>query len=218
MKKILSCVATLLIFTVAFSQRNSWDGWYINPTSHFNCLNIFINIIYDVTSGPNVPTNSHWQASTTEGINNESIPDYLLDYMDLVYNKNNLHRLITRVYGESSFSNLQICGDFVVVNIKESTIMGNYTFNYYNIGKAAVDYINSHGGLSTIYGHNSIQYYDYENIGEIFFTNILIRNTSNTYGNLNEGNGCAIENFMSNETLLVLATYPNIQRIYLSMK
>ena len=187
MKKILSCIVALLIFIVTYSQRNSWDGWSINPTSHFNCLNIFINVIYDVTPNTNFPTTGSWLPSTTEGINNDSIPSYLLDYMDTIYNSNNLHGLVTRVYGESSFNNLQICGDFVVVNIKESTIIGpnNNQFNYNNIIKAVVTYINDRGGLSTIYHHDNIQYYDYENNGKIFFTNILIRNITKEYGGIN---------------------------------
>ena len=134
MRKFLSCGVAILMFLSLFSQRNSWDGWNINPTSHFNCLNIFINIIYDVTSGPNIPAGGSWPASNTEGINVDTIP-YLLDYMDTIFSSNNLHGLVTRVYGESSFNNLQICGDFVVVNIKESTIIGpnNNQFNYNNI-------------------------------------------------------------------------------------
>ena len=191
MKNILSCIVALLMFTSLFSQRNSWDGWMINPTSHFNCLNIFINVIYDVSTDVDFPIDGVWLPSTTEGINNESIPSYLLDYMDTVYNPNNLHGLVTRVYGESSFNNLQICGDFVVVNIKESTIIGpnNNQFNYNNIINAVVTYINNSGGLSTIYNHNNIQYYDYENNGKIFFTNILIRNITKDYGGINEGSG-----------------------------
>ena len=192
------------MFLSLFSQRNSWDGWIINPTSHFNCLNIFINVIYDVTPNTNFPTNGVWLPSTTEGINNESIPSYLLDYMDTIYNSNNLHGLVTRVYGESSFGNLQICGDFVVVNIKESTIINSYnTFTYNNIAKAAIDCINTNGGLSTVYGHNSIQYYDYENNGKIFFTNILIRNITKEYGGINEGSGYAMTNTLSAKTLVI---------------
>lgn len=193
MKKILSCIVALLIFIVTYSQRNSWDGWSINPTSHFNCLNIFINIIYDISdpNNSNFPTSIAWRADTiNEGINTCQ-PTYLLNYMDTIYNSNNLHGLVTRVYGESSFNNLQICGDFVVVNIKESTIIGpnNNQFNYNNIIKAVVSYINGSGGLSTIYHHDNIQYYDYENNGKIFFTNILIRNITKEYGGINEGSG-----------------------------
>lgn len=192
------------MFTSLFSQRNSWDGWMINPTSHFNCLNIFINIIYDVTSGPDIPANGSWSASNIEGINVDTIP-YLLDYMDTIYNSNNLHGLVTRMYGESSFNNLQICGDFVVVNIKESTIIGpnNNQFNYINIIKAVLSYINERGGLSTIYHHDNIQYYDYENNGKIFFTNILIRNITKDYGGINEGSGYGNTGIPSNTKIKV---------------
>lgn len=193
MRKFMLCIATLLIFSYAYSQYNSWDGRGINPTSHFNCLNIFINIIYDISdpNNSNFPTSIAWRADTiNEGIN-KCQPTYLLNYMDTIYNSNNLHGLVTRVYGESSFNNLQICGDFVVVNIKESTIIGpnNNQFNYNNIIKAVVSYINGSGGLSTIYHHDNIQYYDYENNGKIFFTNILIRNITKEYGGINEGSG-----------------------------
>lgn len=207
MKKILSCIVALLIFIVTYSQRNSWDGWSINPTSHFNCLNIFINIIYDISdpNNSNFPTSIAWRADTiNEGIN-KCQPTYLLNYMDTIYNSNNLHGLITRVYGESSFNNLQICGDFVVVNIKESTIIGpnNNQFNYNNIINAVVTYINNSGGLSTIYNHNNIQYYDYENNGKIFFTNILIRNITKEYGGINEGSGYGSTGIPSTTKILV---------------
>lgn len=207
MKKILSCIVALLIFIVTYSQRNSWDGWSINPTSHFNCLNIFINIIYDISdpNNSNFPTSIAWRADTiNEGINTCQ-PTYLLNYMDTIYNSNSLHGLVTRVYGESSFNNLQICGDFVVVNIKESTIIGpnNNQFNYNNIINAVVTYINNSGGLSTIYNHNNIQYYDYENNGKIFFTNILIRNITKEYGGINEGSGYGSTGIPSTTKILV---------------
>ena len=82
---------------VLFAQYNSWDGKGISPHSKFRALNLFISVIYDVNpilidSVPNPP---RWPMATQEGLNNP-IPDYLLEFMDTVYNPNNWNGIITR--------------------------------------------------------------------------------------------------------------------------
>lgn len=41
------------------------------------------------------------------------------------------HGTCTRLYGEASFDSLQIIGDFIVVNIRESTIIDSGGFDRY---------------------------------------------------------------------------------------
>ena len=125
----------LMLFAVAaFAQRNSWDGWMVKPRGEIRMLNFFVNIIYDVhpeREKPFAKTN-HWNMVLLESLN-QNPPDYLLRLMDTVYNPNNLYGCITRLYGESSFDELQITGDFVIVNIKESRVLRYGNFNESNI-------------------------------------------------------------------------------------
>jgi hypothetical protein len=154
-------------------------------------LNIFINVIYDENPQYNsyYPNNENWLEATQEGVNNEAIPDYLLDLLDTVYNPNSTHGYMTRLYGESSFDSLQIIGDYVVVNVNESRVINTYgNFSKFNIGKAAIDVINING-LQTIYGHNSMEDYKYGNNNKIYFTQFFIRNINKEYGGLDCGQG-----------------------------
>ena len=148
-------------------------------------------MIYDENPQYNsyYPNNENWLEATQEGVNNEAIPDYLLDLLDTVYNPNSTHGYMTRLYGESSFDSLQIIGDYVVVNVNESRVINTYgNFSKFNIGKAAIDVINING-LQTIYGHNSMEDYKYGNNNKIYFTQFFIRNINKEYGGLDCGQG-----------------------------
>lgn len=123
-------ILIILLFTPTFmfGQNHSWDGWVIKPNGKYHYLNIFVNVIYDVHPEYNnqFSNPTFWPPVTDpslEGINTAAIPNYLLDFMDTVYLPGQLHGTCTRLYGESSFDSLQITGDFVVVNIKESTVL-----------------------------------------------------------------------------------------------
>ena len=121
-------IILLYVPSIVFGQCHSWDGKSIKPNEKLHYLNIFVNIIYDVHFGINDNfdnPNLFWPTITdpdSEGVNTAAIPTYLLDWMDTVYVPGQLHGTCTRLYGESSFDTLQITGDCVVVNIKESTI------------------------------------------------------------------------------------------------
>lgn len=170
---------------------HSWDGAGINPNSKFRVLTIFINVIYDTNQNyyDSVKPTQFWGQASIEGVNNEAIPSYLLDFIDTTYNCGNLHGSMTRLYGESSFDSLQITGDFVVVNVKESSVLLNYNyFNYYTIGNTAIDIINQNG-LQTLYHHDSIYDYDLLNNDTIFYIQFLIRNITSNYGGLSPGEG-----------------------------
>jgi len=124
MKKYFLMILAILFASNLFSQSNSWDGRGISPNSKFRVLNFFINVIYDETDSLNntFPLNDPWPRAYNEGINNEAIPNYLLGFMDTVYSSQN-NGVITRQFGEYSFDSLQMIGDFVVVNVKESRVL-----------------------------------------------------------------------------------------------
>lgn len=178
-----------------FGQAHSWDGKRIASNAQIRCLNIFVNIIYDLHPEYNesFSDDTYWPPVMNpdlEGVNNTALPKYLLDWMDTVYIAGRTHGYCTRLYGESSFDSLQITSDFVVVNLRESTVCPQpwtyFTLHY--IGKAAVDLINEKG-LQTIYGHNKISDYDYDQDGKIDFLNFLIRNVKKPFANINPGSG-----------------------------
>ena len=203
MKNKFTVFFLLLIPSAIFGQiSNSWDGLGINPNSKFRILNIFINVIYDVYPVYNtVPPSPYWEQATVEGVNNEAIPTYLLDFLDTAYHSGNLHGSMTRLYSESSFDSLQITGDFVVVNVNESSVLNNYSyFNYTNLIKTAINIINQ-DGLRTLYHHDSIYDYDFLNNTKVFFTQFIIRNTTKAYGNIAIGEG--IGNHIINSSIRI---------------
>ena len=120
-----------------------------------------------------------------EGVNvYGTIPNNLLNFMDTAYMPGQLHGTITRIFGESSFDSLQIAGDFIVVNVREKRVLDRFhSFQCNNIAKAAVEVINNKG-FHTVYGHDDISYYDYLNNGKFYFTQVVFRNISDSYGNL----------------------------------
>ena len=198
----------LMLFAVAvFAQKNSWDGWRVKPRGEIRMLNFFVNIIYDVhpeREKPFAKTN-HWNMVLLESLN-QNPPDYLLRLMDTVYNPNNLYGCITRLYGESSFDELQITGDFVIVNIKESRVLKLGSFNESNIENAAVDFINEQGGLQTMYGHNDISYYD-NGSGKIGFIQFFFRNITKEYGGDSAGSGYFSTTMLRSKKLLINGNY-----------
>ena len=207
-KRILLFVLSLLFSVVVMAQKNSWDGWQVKPRGEICMLNFFVNIIYDVSperEKPFVKVN-HWNTVLLESIN-QNPPDYLLRLMDTVYNADALYGCITRLYGESSFDELQITGDFVVVNIKESRVLKYGKFNESNIEKAAIDFINDQGGLRTIYGHDDISYYDFNGTGKIGFIQFFFRNITKEYGGDNEGCGYFSTSILSGQKLLINGSY-----------
>ena len=207
LKRILLSVLLMLFAVAVFAQRNSWDGWMVKPRGEIRMLNFFVNIIYDVhpeREKPFAKTN-HWNMVLLESLN-QNPPDYLLRLMDTVYNPNNLYGCITRLYGESSFDELQITGDFVVVNIKESRVLKLGSFNESNIENAAVDFINEQGGLQTMYGHNDISYYD-NGSGKIGFIQFFFRNITKEYGGDSAGSGYFSTTMLRNKKLLINGNY-----------
>ena len=143
--------------SVIFDSRNGYDF----PTKGvYRALTIAVNIIYDQTpSADPVPqiTNTAWDYTSAEGINNNP-PSYFLQLMD-VNNVQPFNGCLTRLFAESSFNKLIILSDFVVVNIKQSQIQTsgvNHIFTATALLDAVISYINSNGGLSTVYGNNDI--------------------------------------------------------------
>ena len=197
MKKsvVLLCI---LMPVLLVAQVSSWEGKGISPKGTLFCLNIFVNVIYDIHPeyNQNFVDSTYWAPVTEvtlEGINNTSIPKYLLDWMDTMYIP---HGTCTRLYGEASFDSLQIIGDFIVVNIRESTIIDSGGFDRYGIPKAAIKMINAHG-FETLFHHNSYNSYDMDGNDSLDFVNIFIRNITSQYGGLNSGSGYNRDKFDS---------------------
>jgi hypothetical protein len=189
----------------------SRDGWYhqkhsssIKPTGTNRILNIFVNIIYDDT--PNLDPakddlGTYWPNATIQGINNESIPTYLSDFMDINYSPGQLNGMITKLFHESSFGRLVLLGDFMIVNINQSYIKPNSpgaNFSQSELIDKVFTLINSSIGLSTIYGHNSLADYDSDSNNKIDIVQFLVRNVRNdsiaNFGGVNFGAGNILPN------------------------
>ena len=196
MKRVLFFSLFLCAFLTGTAQiQHSWDGYHeLTPHSKLHCLNVFVNIIYDVHPDTNNQFNTftYWPTVTDtllEGVNIAStLPTYLLDWMDTVYVPGQLHGTCTRLYGESSFDSLQITGDFVVVNVRESSVLKTGSFSTDSILSVVSSLINI-SGLHTLYGHDNLLWYDQNNDGKIDYVNVLFRNISLAYGGINVGSG-----------------------------
>ncbi|MCR4858280.1 MAG: T9SS type A sorting domain-containing protein [Bacteroidales bacterium] len=157
-------------------------------------MNIFINIIYDVHPEYNdlYPDTTYWPPVTNpsqEGVNNTAIPTYLLDWMDTVYVPGHLHGTCTRLYGESSFDTLQITGDFMVLNLKESTVLGYGAFDFYYMSITTFNNI-VHDMLEQ---SPALSLFTQKLFSDFRYKNYLIRNITKAYGGFNPGNGRNIE-------------------------
>ena len=206
--KAILLLVFIVFSTLSFSQKNSWDGWRVAPRGEIRMLNFFVNIIYDVNPDKEkqFAKVSDWNTVQLEGIN-QNPPNYLRKLLDTEYDNKNLYGCITRLYGESSFNELKITGDFVVVNIKESRVLKLGAFNENNIEHATIMFINEQGGLQTMYGHNDIAYYDFANKGEVGFVEFFFRNITAEYGGDNVGNGYFSTSILRREKILIAGKY-----------
>ena len=185
MKKLFLFVIIIMPVTFFAQSTYSWDGQDIAANEKVHYLNIFINVIYDVHPNYNdqFSDTTYWPPVTDpslEGINTASIPTYLLEWMDTVYIPGQLHGYCTRLYGESSFDSLQITGDFVVINLKESTVLNRGSFHYSLIISISKEMLRQTSHF-TLFGHKNYEDFNAQNY--------LIRNITQNYGGLNRGSG-----------------------------
>jgi hypothetical protein len=172
-------------------------------------LTIFVNILYDQTpqSDPYPVSNTIWPIDTTSSINVKP-PTYMQNLFDTNPSSSGQYNgIVTRLYAESSFNQLILLSDFMVVNIKQSQITPNNSgasFNRDTLRNVVIRYINNNNGLQAYYGHNNLT--DYDKItsnwsegkpkiiqpdSKIDFINFLCRNTTKTYGDLAGSSGVA---------------------------
>ncbi|HNJ31836.1 MAG TPA: T9SS type A sorting domain-containing protein [Bacteroidia bacterium] len=201
--------ATLCNSNFTYCSKN---GFSLFPHTNYRVLNIMINIIYDVNPSWDpyyqaTPGANDWNPGTPNTINSNP-PAYLSSFMDQDFNTLPPQGIMTRKYYESSFGALHIVGDFIVVDVPHSYIINNsgiqpplYLFSSYTLLQNAINIINASGGLSAIFGHNSINDYDYCALGfpgisknltsnnMIDFVQILFRNSTSNYGGLKLGQG-----------------------------
>ena len=193
MKKVLLFFLLSLWPQLFFAQAHSWDGCGMPSQGEFRILNICINIIYDVHPEKDPCRNEsvvRWPAATKEGVNSSAIPNFLLQFMDTAYRPGKNQGNITRLYGESSFDQLRLTADYIVVNLKESRILEEAeTFSYDLIAEIAIDYVNATGGFRTLYRHNNPKDYVWDNSRQFGYTQVLFRNISAAYGGINGGAG-----------------------------
>lgn len=113
---------------------------------------------------------------------------------------------LTRLFAESSFNQLVLLSDYMVVSIKQSTITPNNSganFSYIQLMNSVASYINNNGGLNTLYNHNSIFDFDFCTLSssgveksitpdyKIDIINFILRNTRKEYGSITQGQGYA---------------------------
>jgi hypothetical protein len=179
--------------------KNSWDGYDMSPHAQYRFLNLFVNIIYDQCDDPDT-LNICWPKITDtlyEGINNQAIPCYLNsvhpDLLDVEFtNTSSVHGSMTKRYYESSFGHLTLLGDYVLVNIRQSSITPLVvadSFGATDIISKCLELINNAGGLSTLFGHESIDDYDSDNDGDIDYFQVCVRNGTEKFGNRGPGQG-----------------------------
>ena len=146
----------------------SSDGYKCSPRGTYRALGIFVNIIYDQTPRDTVmkytsQDTSGWHPDTVNSINMYP-PNYFQTMFDLELKPNyDYTGSVTRLYAESSFNQLLMLGDMMVVNIKQSLITPtNYLngFNYQKLMNSVISFINERGGMNTLYGHNNMNEYD----------------------------------------------------------
>ncbi len=188
------------VVVLGYSQYESKNGFSFPPNGTYRLLNICVNIIYDITPLQNpVPyDNGIWNNATLEGLNSVN-PIYLSDFMDVsLVNLNSPNGIMTRLYHESSFGNLVLLGDFIVVNIKQSSIKSDgSSFNPYELMSKVTELINNNGGVdnNTIFGFDNFNEYDITNTasgpsnGKFDFIQYLIRNPTSIYGGEGIGTG-----------------------------
>jgi hypothetical protein len=174
---------------------HSWDGARLPTEGMHRILIIYVNMIYDV-QGINDPigNNAIWPQAQIEGINVDpsSWPSYINEYISVDYPDSGPLKTFTRLFVESSFNNLIVLGDYLVVNIKHSTISGGGTFFPNQLINSVITLINSNGGLQTLHGHNSIMHYQsLPSIEKFYHVMMILRNTTKPYGGVGKGNGQA---------------------------
>jgi len=145
---------------------NSENGYYFPAKGKYRILVVFVNIIYDVTPNlaPNY-VNPDWSVTNQEGINLLPPRQYFDDLFD-VHNILPRQGFFTRFMSECSFDSLVLMGDFVTVEINQSTIEPTGgDFSSTKFMNSVISFINNLGGLQTYYGFDAIGNYDYATCG-----------------------------------------------------
>ncbi|UCH13419.1 MAG: hypothetical protein JSV22_09915 [Bacteroidales bacterium] len=214
MKKLLLIVILFIQCFIGYNQNyKTYHGDFMSPVDTLRALNVFINIIYDQcdTCDPLYGiTTPNWLPGPKNSININP-PAYLLDYMDTVFDPDNIHGSFTRRYAEASFNHLIVLGDHIVVNIAQSRITTNKpnaSFGFQQLVDSTIALINDSGGLKTIYGHNNITDYDGTFIsGEYKFKHkpenhyndridliqFFMRNCTSRHGGMNNGGRASVK-------------------------
>ena len=186
------------------TEFHSKYGINVSPKGTLRVLAIFVSIIYDLTPGASTVTNEWWPDSNVEGVNLHSLETYFRQGFDPEDIKP-YTGYYTRYFAESSFDSLIVIGDFMSVDIKQSTVTPQVqTFTVNQLANSVINLINLHGGLQTFYGHDSIQDYDKYTLnyssgqpkaavadGKIDYIAFFFKNATDNYGQAVWGKGWA---------------------------
>ena len=206
------------IVTLNSNIYKSSDGVYFPTQGTFRALTIFVNIIYDQTPtmDPCFNSSSAVWSSSLNNVINENPPSYMLNLFDKEIMPTSIG-VVTRLYAESSFNQLMILSDFIIVNINQSQITPNNSGESFSIGvlvNKVISYINNNG-FQTYYGHNNAAEYDkftptiaglpktLQSDAKIDLACFLLRNTTNTYGGVKNGSGVTYYGYNSTEKLII---------------
>ncbi len=186
----------------------SSDGYMCSPRGTYRGLAIFVNIIYDQAHPDTISKYSapstYWKPDTTFSINMYP-PAYFTQIFDTHY-KDEYKGLLSRFYSESSFHQLHLLCDMMVVNIRQSQITPKNPaadFSLFNLMDAVAELINQNGGVKTIHGFNNISDFDRSSFASLaedrpdgkidmihfVLRNTFIRNKIINYGSANPGSG-----------------------------
>lgn len=183
------------------SLVKSTDGYLCSPRGTYRALAVFVNIIYDQAHPDTIRKYSvpatYWKPDTTFSINMYP-PAYFTQIFD-VNKSDNYNGQISKFYAESSFNQLHLLCDMMVVNIRQSQITPanpRENFTLFNLMDAVAVQINQNGGVNAVYGHNHISDYDRSSFaglatdrpdGKIDMIHFVLRNTFITKTGLNYG-------------------------------
>lgn len=182
------CLCSSFIFTSVCAQYRSWDGTGISPFKNYRCLNLYIDIIYDVTDDPE-SRNSFWKPGVEEGVN-KNIPPFAGKYLlPVTINIQKYPGSLSKRYNEASFGHFNLLGEAVSVTIRQSVISENGQFSWRQGLQRAVLLLNAQGGLTgnTINGRDKLKDFTKDGDNRIDIVNIMFRNSSKISGNLPSG-------------------------------
>lgn len=183
------CILLLLAtYLPSHAQYKSWNGKGVSPFKTYRCLNVYIDIIYDLDSIPERES-QFWATATEAGIN-KTMPTYagtfFLPDTSEIPSKNGS---LTKRFYEASFGNFTFLGDAVSVSVLQSSVSQYGYFTWQQLVSKAIQIINNAGGLDglTLAGYDHIEDYSLDGDTNIDIINFMFKNTTAKGGGITQG-------------------------------